>query len=219
MAPRCTWTSKKASSPRSNSRLTSAGTVTRPAGFIETMLRTQPEVYLTERQQVNATIGQIDTLTTCQKTGYARNRHECHRHNDDVGICSRTAGRRSTPRPAWTAMTSAAIRREPDRASPGSGVFCPVNREDSTKGLATPGPFSFAPGEIPGPHLKNRIGMASQEHAWWDACRLLEVRSSPAHHHHAPFVAPSPPAGAGNCLSNRRWRVRFPSGAPNTRVV
>ena len=70
MAPFWTWTSKKASSPRPSSRLTSAGTVTRPAGFIETMLRTRAQAYPTYRQGVNEVKSQIDDLTMSQEQIY-----------------------------------------------------------------------------------------------------------------------------------------------------
>ena len=106
------------------------------------------------------------------------------------------------------------------------------NREP-TRGLATPGPFSFCP-EDPGPHLENRIGMASQKTSRvvearrlghqrtqrlvnpWP--RLWRCESSPAHHHHDDrhSVAPSPPAGAGIRLSSGRLAGSIPVGGANT---
>jgi hypothetical protein len=85
--------------------------------------------------------------------------------------------------------------------------------KESTRGLATPGPFSFCP-ENPGPHLENRIGMASQ---------TCVVERAPARAQVSPAGRNPAASGCGGANPPRRtittlllralvvpWRGRLP---------
>ena len=152
---------------------------------------------------------------------YAPPCHESHRQNDDLGIRSRDAGCGCLPTRLQPARTRIVHWQEPTRASPGpeSPLWEQLElsrlTKESTRGLATPGPFSFCP-EIRDPHIENRIGMASQTSpAWW--------RSAPARAQASPAGRNPAASGCGGANPPRRtittlllralvvpWRGRLP---------